>query len=97
MPASPFRYMVRHALPNALVPIVNMIGLQTGLLLSGAVLTETVFDWPGLGSYIVGALLVNDYVIVQSGGIVVAGMFVSINFALDLVYLWLDPRLRTRR
>jgi peptide/nickel transport system permease protein len=72
-----------------------MIGLQTGLLLSGAVLTETVFDWPGLGKYIVDALLVNDYVVVQAGGIVVATMFVTLNLTLDLIYLWLDPRLRT--
>lgn len=92
---SPWRAIWRHALPCAAVPVANMIGLQTGLLLSGAVLTETVFDWPGLGKYIVDALLVNDYVVVQAGGIVVATMFVSLNLTLDLVYLWLDPRLRT--
>lgn len=90
----PWRRVLRHALPNAAVPITNIVGLQTGLLLSGAVLTETVFDWPGLGKYIVDALLVNDYVVVQAGGIVIAALFVTINLGLDLVYLWLDPRLR---
>lgn len=88
------RQIWRHAFPNAAVPVANIIGLQTGLLLSGAVLTETVFDWPGLGKYIVDALLVNDYVVVQAGGIVVATMFIGLNLLLDLIYLWLDPRLR---
>lgn len=92
--ATPVAVVLRHALRNAAVPIVDMIGLQTGLLLSGAVLTETVFDWPGLGKYVVDALLTNDYVVVQAGGIVVATMFVSLNLLLDLVYLLLDPRLR---
>lgn len=92
--ASRFSIVVRHAFRNAAVPITDMIGLQTGLLLSGAVLTETVFDWPGLGKYVVDALLTNDYVVVQAGGIVVATMFVTLNLALDLIYLLLDPRLR---
>ncbi|MFO0904935.1 MAG: ABC transporter permease [Pirellulales bacterium] len=89
-----WRRVWRHAFPNAAVPVTNIVGLQTGVLLSGAVLTETVFDWPGLGKYIVDALLQNDYVVVQGGGIVVAVMFVSLNLLLDLCYLWLDPRLR---
>lgn len=92
--ASPVTVVLRHALRNAAVPIVDMIGLQTGLLLSGAVLTETVFDWPGLGKYVVDALLTNDYVVVQAGGIVVATIFVSLNLVLDVLYLFLDPRLR---
>lgn len=92
--ASFSRQVWRHAFPNASVPIANIVGLQTGLLLSGAVLTETVFDWPGLGKYIVDALLVNDYVVVQAGGIVVATLFVTLNFLLDILYLWLEPRLR---
>lgn len=92
--ARSWRQVWRHAFPNAAVPVTNIVGLQTGLLLSGAVLTETVFDWPGLGKYIVDALLVNDYVVVQAGGIVVAALFVSLNFLLDLLHLWLDPRLR---
>jgi len=92
--ATPAAVLLRHALRNAAVPIVDMIGLQTGLLLSGAVLTETVFDWPGLGKYVVDALLTNDYVVVQAGGIVVATIFVTLNLVLDVLYLFLDPRLR---
>lgn len=92
--AKPLGIVLKHALRNAAVPIVDMIGLQTGLLLSGAVLTETVFDWPGLGKYVVDALLTNDYVVVQAGGIVVATMFVSLNLLLDVSYLIIDPRLR---
>lgn len=91
---APPRTVLGHALPNAAVPVVNMVGLQIGLLLSGAVLTETVFDWPGLGKYMVDALLVNDYVVVQAGALVIATMFVGLNLLLDLLFAWLDPRIR---
>jgi peptide/nickel transport system permease protein len=89
------RTILRHALPHASVPITNIAGLQVGLLLSGAVLTETVFDWPGLGEYLKAAVVDNkDYVAAQAGAIVIAAIFVSINFLLDVVYVWLDPRIR---
>ena len=92
---SPTRTVARHALANAAVPVVNIVGLQIGLLLSGAVLTETVFDWPGLGKYMVDALLINDYVVVQeTGALVIAAMFVGLNLLLDLLFAWLDPRIR---
>jgi ABC-type dipeptide/oligopeptide/nickel transport system permease component len=85
----------RHALPNAAVPVVNIAGLQVGLLLSGAVLTETVFDWPGMGTYIASAVLGDkDYVAVQAGAIVICLLFVSLNLLLDLLFVWLDPRIR---
>ena len=94
--ASLWRVILRHALPAAAVPVTNIAGLQIGLLLSGAVLTETVFDWPGLGQYLADAVVRDkDYVAVQAASIVIAIMFVSLNLILDLVYLWLDPRLRT--
>lgn len=94
--ASLWRVVLRHALPAAAVPVTNIAGLQVGLLLSGAVLTETVFDWPGLGQYLADAVVRDkDYVAVQAASIVIAIMFVSLNLILDLVYLWLDPRLRT--
>lgn len=94
--ASLWRVVLRHALPAAAVPVTNIAGLQIGLLLSGAVLTETVFDWPGLGQYLADAVVRDkDYVAVQAASIVIAIMFVSLNLILDLVYLWLDPRLRT--
>jgi peptide/nickel transport system permease protein len=92
---SVWRAVWRHALPNAAVPVVNIAGLQVGLLLSGAVLTETVFDWPGMGTYIAGAVLGDkDYVAVQAGAIVICFLYVSINLLLDLLFVWLDPRIR---
>lgn len=93
--ASLWRVVLRHALPNAAVPITNIAGLQIGLLLSGAVLTETIFDWPGLGQYIADAVVRDkDYVAVQGAAIVIATMFVSLNLVLDVIYVWLDPRIR---
>jgi peptide/nickel transport system permease protein len=92
--ASAWRVVLRHAVPNAALPIVNIAGFQIGLLLSGAVLTETVFDWPGLGQYIVKAVPESDYVIVQAGALLIAGIFVSANLIVDLLYVWLDPRIR---
>jgi len=75
--------------------VTNIAGLQIGLLLSGAVLTETVFDWPGLGSYLANAVIGDrDYVAIQAAAIVIAAMFVTLNLILDLVYVWLDPRIR---
>jgi ABC-type dipeptide/oligopeptide/nickel transport system permease component len=92
-----FRVVLRHALPNAAVPITNIVGLQVGLLLSGAVLTETVFDWPGLGLYVKNAVVGDtDYPAVQGAAIVIATMFVSINFLVDLMFVWLDPRIRVK-
>jgi peptide/nickel transport system permease protein len=90
-----WRVVLRHALPGAAVPVINIAGLQVGLLLSGAVLTETVFDWPGLGQYLADAVVRDkDYVAVQAASIVIAVMFVSLNLVLDIVYVWLDPRIR---
>jgi peptide/nickel transport system permease protein len=90
-----WRVVLRHALPGAAVPVTNIAGLQVGLLLSGAVLTETVFDWPGLGQYLASAVIGDkDYVAVQAASIVIAAMFVSLNLVLDVVYVWLDPRIR---
>lgn len=91
--AAPGRVVLRHALPNAAVPIANMAGFQVGLLLSGAVLTETVFSWPGLGRYLVEGVRQADFPVVQGGALVVAAMFVTLNLLLDLLYAWLDPRI----
>ncbi len=93
--ASLWRVVLRHALPGAAVPVTNIAGLQVGLLLSGAVLTETVFDWPGLGQYVAGAVIADrDYVALQGAAIVIAAVFVTLNLVLDVVYVWLDPRIR---
>lgn len=89
-----WRVVLRHALPNASIPIVNIAGLQIGALLSGAVLTETVFRWPGLGTYLVDAVQNHDYNEVQGGVLLVAVCFVSLNLAVDLLYVWFDPRVR---
>lgn len=91
--ASRWRVVLRHAFPNAALPIVNIAAFQVGLLLSGAVLTETVFDWPGLGKYVVDAVRDRDYTVVQGGALFIAFLFVTLNLGLDLVYIWLDPRM----
>jgi len=88
---------VAHALKNALLPIVTLIGLQLGALLGGAVVTETVFAWPGIGSLVLDAILRKDYPVVLAAVELVAAAFIVINMALDLLYGYLDPRLRTVR
>jgi peptide/nickel transport system permease protein len=82
-----------HALKNALLPIVTLIGLQLGALLGGAVVTETVFAWPGIGSLVLDAILRKDYPVVLAAVEFVAAAFIVINMALDLLYGYLDPRL----
>lgn len=84
----------KHALKNALIPIVTIIGLQTGLLLGGAILTETIFSWPGIGRYIYEAIGYRDYTVIQSGILVVAFMFVMINLIVDLLYSVIDTRIK---
>lgn len=86
----------KHALKNAFIPILTVIGLQAGLLLGGAVLTETIFGWPGIGRYIYDAISYRDYPVIQSGILVVAFIFVMINLAVDLLYSTVDPRIRYR-
>lgn len=92
--ASRLRAVVRHALRNALMPVVTVIGLQAGTLLSGAALTETVFSWPGLGTYIVEAVRRKDSPALVGGLLLVAATFVLVNLIVDLLYGVLDPRLR---
>jgi len=88
------RVIVRHILRNALIPVVTVIGLQAGLLLSGAVLTETIFALPGLGRLMVDSILSRDYPVVQAGALFIALVFVLINRAVDFAYALLDPRIR---
>lgn len=83
----------RHALKNALIPVVTVIGLQLGFLLGGAVLTETVFSWPGIGSMLVNAIMASDYPVVQGSVLLVATVFVAVNLGVDLLYAYLDPRI----
>jgi peptide/nickel transport system permease protein len=86
--------VLRHALKNALIPIVTVVGVQAGYLLGGAVLTETVFAWPGVGSLMVQGILARDFPLVQGCVLVVAMSFVLVNLAVDLLYAWMDPRIR---
>ena len=86
--------VVRHALRNALLPVVTVIGLQVGSLLGGAILTETIFAWPGMGLWMYQAILNRDYPIVQAGVLVAALIFVLINLLVDLSYSLLDPRIQ---
>ena len=86
--------VVKHALRNALIPIVTVIGLQMGALLGGAVLTETVFSWPGIGSYIVDGIMVSDYPRVQGAVLLIATIFVLVNLIVDVLYCYLDPRIQ---
>lgn len=84
----------KHALRNALIPVTTVIGLQLGALLGGAVLTETVFSWPGVGSYTVDAILKSDYPVVQGSVMILAVVFVVVNLLVDLLYAYLDPRIK---
>jgi peptide/nickel transport system permease protein len=81
-------------LRNALLPVTTVIGLQTGLLLSGAILTETVFAFPGMGSWLRDAIFNRDYPVLQGGILFLALVFVLINLAVDIVYAFLNPRIR---
>jgi peptide/nickel transport system permease protein len=84
----------RHALRNALLPVVTVIGLQLGSLLAGAVLTETIFSWPGIGRWLFNSIQGRDYAIVQSVTLVITFIFVAVNMLVDLSYAWLNPRIR---
>jgi peptide/nickel transport system permease protein len=88
--------VTRHALRNALLPVVTVVGLQFGALLGGAILTETVFSWPGIGTWILEGVRGRDYPVVQSGVIFVAFWFVIINTLVDISYAFLDPRIQHR-
>jgi ABC-type dipeptide/oligopeptide/nickel transport system permease component len=88
------RVVGRHVLRNALVPVVTITGLQLGALLSGAVLTETVFDWPGLGTHLLRAATQRNYPVVMATMLLFVGIFVLVNLVVDLLYHLIDPRMR---
>ncbi|WP_421383945.1 ABC transporter permease [Bacillus salacetis] len=89
-----FLVVYKHSLKNAVIPVLTVIGLQMGLLLGGAILTETIFGWPGIGRYIYDAISYRDYPVIQSGILVVATIFVTINLIVDLLYAAVDPRIK---
>ena len=88
------RLVVRHVVPNALIGVATLVGIEAGYLLAGAVLVETVFAWPGLGSLLVTSILKRDFPIVQGGVMLIAVSYVLINLVTDLAYAYLDPRIR---
>lgn len=88
------RVILVHAPRNALIPVVTVIGLQIGVLLSGAIITESIFDWPGLGTLLLEAIFQRDYPLVQGCILVIAVGYVAVNLVTDIVYGWIDPRIR---
>jgi ABC-type dipeptide/oligopeptide/nickel transport system permease component len=84
----------RHALPNALVPIITVVGLQFGALLAGAIVTETIFSWPGLGRLVVQAISNRDYALVQGCLLLIGLTYILVNLLTDVVYRWVNPRMR---
>jgi peptide/nickel transport system permease protein len=89
-----FWVVYKHSLKNAIIPVLTVIGLQTGLLLGGAILTETIFGWPGIGRYLYDAITYRDYPVIQSGILIIASIFVLINLIVDLLYVFIDPRIK---
>ncbi|WP_341485764.1 ABC transporter permease subunit [Thioclava sp. GXIMD4215] len=88
------RVVMVHALRNAMVPVVTTIGLQIGLLMAGAILTETIFSWPGVGKWMIDSISRRDYPVVQSGLLLIAGVVMVVNLIVDLTYGLINPRIR---
>ncbi|MCK0196249.1 ABC transporter permease subunit [Ancylobacter sp. 6x-1] len=91
---SPFRVVGLHALRNALIPVVTVIGLQTGTLLAGAVLTEHIFAWPGIGKWLIESIARRDYPALQGGIMLISGIVILVNLLVDLAYVAINPRIR---
>lgn len=91
---SPQRIVLKHALKNAMIPVITVAMLQLGIMLGGAVVTESVFGIPGLGRLIVDAISSRDYPVIQASILLVVVIFLVLNFFTDLMYSWLDPRIR---
>ena len=83
-----------HALRNALVPIVTVVGLMFGSIITGAILTETIFSWPGIGKWLVASITARDYPVIQGGVLIIAVMIITINLIVDLLYAWANPKMR---
>lgn len=92
--AGAWRVLWVHALRSAWVPVVTVLGLMVGGLLTGAVITETIFSWPGIGKWIVKSLEARDYPVIQGGILLFAAMMLFVNLLTDIIYLWVDPRMR---
>ena len=90
-----WRVLGVHALRNALIPVVTIIGLQTGVLFTGAILTETIFSWPGVGKWLIEAIARRDYPVLQGGMLLLGMVVMAVNVLVDLTYGWINPRIRT--
>ena len=91
---SAFRVVGVHALRNAMIPVVTTIGLQVGVMLAGAILTETIFSWPGIGKWMVDSVFRRDYPVIQGGLLIIAGIIMLVNLVVDLLYGLINPRIR---
>jgi dipeptide transport system permease protein len=91
---SPFRVIGIHSLRNALIPVITTIGLQVGVLLAGAILTETIFSWPGIGKWMVDSVFRRDYPVIQGGLLLIAAIIMVVNLIVDLLYGLINPRIR---
>jgi dipeptide transport system permease protein len=89
-----FKVVFKHALKNALIPIITVTGLMLGSLITGAILTETIFSWPGIGKWIVASVNQRDYPAIQGGVLIIGTLVVLINRSIDILYYWANPRLR---
>jgi dipeptide transport system permease protein len=92
---SPTRVVLVHALRNALIPVMTVVGMQTGSLLAGAVLTETIFSWPGIGKWLIDSIARRDYPVVQTAILMSASIFIGVNLLVDLLYTVVNPRIRS--
>jgi len=91
---SPFRVIGLHALRNALIPVVTIIGLQVGSLMAGAVLTETIFSWPGVGKWLIESIGRRDYPALQGGILLISSIVIVVNLTVDMLYGFINPRIR---
>jgi ABC-type dipeptide/oligopeptide/nickel transport system permease component len=93
---SEFKVVIKHAFRNALIPVVTTIGLQFGILLGGAILTETIFAWPGVGKWMFDAVMKRDYAVIQGGTLFIASTFIIINLIVDVLYAVINPRISVK-
>jgi dipeptide transport system permease protein len=94
---SPLRVVALHALRNALIPVVTVVGLQVGVLFTGAILTETIFSWPGVGKWLIEAINRRDYPVLQGGTLLIGAVVMSVNLVVDVLYGLINPRIRHTR
>lgn len=93
---SQFKVVFKHGLRNALIPVVTTVGLQFGVTLGGAILTESIFAWPGVGKWMYDTVAQRDYMVIQGGTLFIAALFILINLCVDILYAIINPRISIR-